>query len=259
MGYTQALGKIVLLLTKNSGDIPFDLKHRQHTVYGGSIDTLKSELVTKLQWAVSESRKKQDIVISELFSIHILDVFIPRTSTTDEIPVIEGAAINKNFSLPFKVRNDSLETTSAISHIYLFYEQDIAVVPCEYISTPIWQSNVTFATYSPSVPEQDISSPLQSFKATPIDAQDGLTNQYRLQTTIPALPPGAVEILQIPFTFVPQISELNSLYRMRLHSAITYHDFTFRLKIRCEPERAKDKPLEEKYGKSTTTKKKGAK
>ncbi|GAJ23786.1 unnamed protein product, partial [marine sediment metagenome] len=99
----------------------------------------KSELATKLQWAVSESRKKQDIGISELFSIHILDVFIPRTSTTDEIPVIEGTAIKKDFSLPFKVRNDSLETTSAISHIYLFCEQDIAVVPCQYISTSIWQ------------------------------------------------------------------------------------------------------------------------
>lgn len=259
VGYAHALGKIVLLLTKSSGDIPFDLKHRQHTVYGGSIDTLKSELVTKLQWAVSKSRKKQDIGISELFSIHILDVFIPRTSTTDEIPVIEGTSIKKDFSLPFKVRNDSLETTSAISHIYLFCEQDIAVVPCEYISTPIWQSNVTFAAYSPAVPEQDISSPLQSFKATPIDAQDGLTNQYRLQTTMPALPPGAVELLQIPFTFVQQISELNSLYRMRLHSAIAYHDFTFRLKIRYEPERAQDKPLEEKFGKSTTTKKKGTK
>src|SRR5665811_779695 len=30
VGYAHALGKIVLLLTQNTNDIPFDLKHRQH-------------------------------------------------------------------------------------------------------------------------------------------------------------------------------------------------------------------------------------
>ena len=260
VGYAHALDKIVLLLTQNSDDIPFDLKHRQHIVYSGSIDTLKSELVTKLQWAISESRKKQDIGLSELFSIHIIDVLIPRAGTTDEIPLIEGSVINKDFSLPIKVRNDSLETTSPISHVYLFCEQNVAVVPCEYFSTPIWQGNVSFgAAYSPSIPESQVTSPLQPFTATPIDAQDGLTSQFRLQTTIPALPPGAVEILNIPFTFVKQISELNSLYRMRLHSATTYHDFTFRLKLRYDPEPTEDQSLAENKGKSTTTKKKSTK
>ena len=37
VGYAHALGKIVLLLTKNADDIPFDLKHHQHIVYGGSV------------------------------------------------------------------------------------------------------------------------------------------------------------------------------------------------------------------------------
>lgn len=44
VGYAHALGKITLLLTQNADDIPFDLKHRQHTVYGGSIDLLRKEL-----------------------------------------------------------------------------------------------------------------------------------------------------------------------------------------------------------------------
>ena len=39
VGYAHALGKIVILLTQNTDDIPFDLKHRQHTVYGGKIET----------------------------------------------------------------------------------------------------------------------------------------------------------------------------------------------------------------------------
>ena len=41
VGYAHALGKIVLLLTQNADDIPFDLKHKQHIVYAGKIKTLK--------------------------------------------------------------------------------------------------------------------------------------------------------------------------------------------------------------------------
>ena len=41
VGYAHALGKITLLLTQAVSDIPFDLKHRQHIVYGGKIDILK--------------------------------------------------------------------------------------------------------------------------------------------------------------------------------------------------------------------------
>ena len=58
VGYAHALGKVVLLLTRNADDIPFDLKHRPHIVYGGSIDKLKTELVERLKWAVSESKKQ---------------------------------------------------------------------------------------------------------------------------------------------------------------------------------------------------------
>jgi hypothetical protein len=38
VGYAHALNKIVLLITQSADDIPFDLKHRQHIVYGGQID-----------------------------------------------------------------------------------------------------------------------------------------------------------------------------------------------------------------------------
>src|SRR2546430_15128697 len=56
VGYAHALGKIVLLLTQNADDIPFDLKHRQHTVYGGSIDVLRRGLLPELQWAIAPPR-----------------------------------------------------------------------------------------------------------------------------------------------------------------------------------------------------------
>ena len=58
VGYAHALDKIVLLLTQDSSDIPFDLKHRQHTVYGGKIAVFRSELAKRLKWAVLESERR---------------------------------------------------------------------------------------------------------------------------------------------------------------------------------------------------------
>src|SRR5205085_8029616 len=55
VGYAHALGKIVLLLTQQGDDIPFDLKHHQHIVYGGSIEVLKSQLISRIAWAINES------------------------------------------------------------------------------------------------------------------------------------------------------------------------------------------------------------
>jgi len=255
VGYAHALGKIVLLLTQNTDDIPFDLKHHQHTVYGGSIDTLKSDLVKKLQWAVSESRHRQDTRLSELFSIRVLNILIPYSGTTEEIPLVSGIVTNKEFNLPFIIRNNSLETTSAISHIYLFCEHDIVVTPSEYVSSSVWQGNVSFGGVYPATgPPPQVATPLKPFNATPVDAEDGLTSQFRLKTTIPSLPPGAVEIINVPFLFSKQIPELDSLYRLRLHSASTHHDFTFRLKIQHNPVSTEDKASAGKKGKSSKTK-----
>jgi hypothetical protein len=51
VGYAHALGKRVFLLTRNADDIPFDLKHYPHIVYGGSISKLKDELEKRVRWA----------------------------------------------------------------------------------------------------------------------------------------------------------------------------------------------------------------
>ena len=46
-GYAHALGKRVIPLTQSSDDIPFDLKHYSHIVYGGDILKLKKDLKKK--------------------------------------------------------------------------------------------------------------------------------------------------------------------------------------------------------------------
>lgn len=54
VGYAHAKGKLCILLTQNTTDIPFDLKQHRHIVYGGSIVKLQSELKTNLQWAMEQ-------------------------------------------------------------------------------------------------------------------------------------------------------------------------------------------------------------
>lgn len=53
VGYAHALGKRVILVTKKADDIPFDLKHYYHIVYGGSISRLKDDLTPRIQWFAS--------------------------------------------------------------------------------------------------------------------------------------------------------------------------------------------------------------
>src|SRR4051794_41173526 len=50
VGYAHAKGKLTILLTSDATDIPFDLKHTRHIVYGQSITTLRERLIEDLQW-----------------------------------------------------------------------------------------------------------------------------------------------------------------------------------------------------------------
>jgi Ni2+-binding GTPase involved in maturation of urease and hydrogenase len=63
-GYAHALNKRVILLTQVEEDIPFDLKHYPHIIYGGKITFLKSELEARVRWCIEnpqESLAKADV------------------------------------------------------------------------------------------------------------------------------------------------------------------------------------------------------
>jgi hypothetical protein len=53
VGYAHALGKNVILLTSVAEDIPFDLKHFPHIVYGSEIKLLRTSLVRHLMHLTS--------------------------------------------------------------------------------------------------------------------------------------------------------------------------------------------------------------
>lgn len=58
VGYAHARGKLCTLLTQSVEDIPFDLRHHRHIVYGGSIQTLKAKLQREIEWLKSERERR---------------------------------------------------------------------------------------------------------------------------------------------------------------------------------------------------------
>jgi hypothetical protein len=56
-GYAHALGKNVILITQRAEDIPFDLKHYPHIIYGGKIIDLIPELERKVKWAIENPKE----------------------------------------------------------------------------------------------------------------------------------------------------------------------------------------------------------
>lgn len=59
VGYAHARDKLCTLLTQTAEDIPFDLKHHRHIVYGNSISTLKKKLTAEIIWLKAEFEKRK--------------------------------------------------------------------------------------------------------------------------------------------------------------------------------------------------------
>lgn len=71
VGFAHAKDKPCVLLTQNAEDIPFDLKHHHHIIYGGSIKELRSKLTPHLEWLKAEIHKNQ----TEPISISLESIF----------------------------------------------------------------------------------------------------------------------------------------------------------------------------------------
>jgi nucleoside 2-deoxyribosyltransferase len=65
-GYAHAKGKLCMLLTSRADDIPFDLKHHRHLIYGDSIQNLRQTLEKDLDWLKSEITNRQSVLTVRL-------------------------------------------------------------------------------------------------------------------------------------------------------------------------------------------------
>jgi hypothetical protein len=63
VGFAHAKDKLCILLTSDSFDIPFDLKHRRHIVYGSSLSRLRDLLRKDLEWARDEILRRRSSIL----------------------------------------------------------------------------------------------------------------------------------------------------------------------------------------------------
>ncbi len=210
VGYAHALGKTVLLLTQDTNDIPFDLQHRQHTVYGGKIEILRRELAARLTWAIGESRGRTRVQ-AERFALRFQGIEASQTDT-DDLPILTGYISKRDFVLNMALRNDSAEKSQEITHVYL-YSSPLAKL------IPIYKPEGTFVyAVGSALAKEDKLQSLPSFRASPRDSPDGLTTQYRLDTKFPPLPPGAVELTEVHFTLALDSDTCDERIRIRISS-----------------------------------------
>jgi hypothetical protein len=99
VGYAHALGKIVILLTKKADDIPFDLQHYPHIVYGNSLSGLRSDLSKWLSVAIVESKKSSADKDVEKVSIEFNGVEIPEDSIGSSPVIIPIVIPRREFAI----------------------------------------------------------------------------------------------------------------------------------------------------------------
>lgn len=228
VGYAHALGKKIILLTKKSDDIPFDLKHQQHLVYEGSITKLKELLTKKIKWAI-ESIKNQSMIQHDItLSLRVFDLEIP-CFETGNLPVVTGSVPDEinYFTLPIYLRNESVKTSSSISHVYLFMEDDSEIAPAGYNTRESFTVGDSLSKKKEILPYE-----LPSFEALPFDSDDGLTKQVRLPINFTEIPTGAIEERAIGFMFKQDSVEMKERkYKLRIHTHDQIYDYTFIMSI----------------------------
>lgn len=210
VGYAHALGKVVLLLTRDADDIPFDLKHRQHIVYGGSIDTLKRVLVEKLRWALSESASaRQDEAAAEngYLDIHVHGISVhpsPLGVSGPTIHCLSGGVT----SISVVGKNARPQHSPPASAAYLYCRRDEAL-------------SLT----------GDGTSRQQRIRVTVVpddEAPDGLSFRYDLGWMIPALPQRCEHSVSLTFSEPMRLYPVvDARYPMRLRLTFMQRDYDY--------------------------------
>jgi hypothetical protein len=107
LGYAHAIGKLCILITKSADNIPFDLKHKRHIVYGNSIVHLKEQLIKNIDWAKTEIEANKN---------NPFDVELKTIGTLENSEEYAEAKID----FIFDIENKSNKVSPEIQAIYLY-------------------------------------------------------------------------------------------------------------------------------------------
>ncbi len=101
VGYAHAIGKRTILLTKTSEDIPFDLKHFAHIVYGTKLSILRDELTRRIQWHVQHPEQADLDVTSGI------EVYAGAQSLSKKDLSVSMRNTENSINLPLTIHNNS--------------------------------------------------------------------------------------------------------------------------------------------------------
>jgi nucleoside 2-deoxyribosyltransferase len=111
LGFAHAREKLCILLTSDTSEIPFDLRHRRHIVYGTSLTFLRDELTKNLEWAKTEIQNVRESQIRVEFKPSG-DLDVDNTSASATV------------SFKFDLFNDSKKPSPTINAIYFYTGYD---------------------------------------------------------------------------------------------------------------------------------------
>jgi len=221
VGYAHALGKIVLLLTENVEDIPFDLNYKQHIVHGGKIETIRSELTERLVWAISESGRKRKQNLMEKLLVSLPGVEIPETNLSNNVPIIDITTDSDSYlNFPIKIAGDDRKI------ILIFSIRNRSPEPINISLVYLLTSGIIGSTDELDDERWwDHPIGLDNFKSP-----DGLSKQFKLSHNIPLLPPEAVDELRVEIGFFKK-KAVDEFLKLRIHtSSGVFYDFPFIIK-----------------------------
>jgi len=225
VGYAHALDKVVLLLTQKVEDIPFDLQHRPHIIYGGRIEKLRTDLAERLKWAIEEAKLRS----SEEEGFYSLIVSLGGLTLSEDAKFSEvpsyAFSLKKDSrgQLIFHVRNDGPDISDTISHIYLLTEENCPA-KLEHQENYFAVSGFGQRYGAP----QAYSTAL---KTSEMDQKNlGLSKQYRIAGSLSSIPRGAVESLSVLLVLDQTLTESNSSkFLLRLHTDRGPLDYRFKV------------------------------
>ena len=232
VGYAHALNKIVILTTQRADDIPFDLVHRQHVIYGDSISVLREGLIGRLKWAIAEARNRASGGTGAKVLVRIGGQMIIENAEQINMPVVWGEVPGNEFRLRVEIWNPSNEGPLDITDIYLFLSNGAAIQPLDP-SGPAGSYRIERSDFGPILgaakqPEQ-LSRKLTPLIADPLDAHDGLTQQFRIPVRLKPMPWRTIESIDLPFEISRSASEEH--VRLRLHTPTQYFDFPLKVRV----------------------------
>lgn len=148
-GYAHGQGKTCLLLTSNADDIPFDLKHHRHIIYGKSIQNLRQSLERDLDALKSEIANRRSVITVDLsradgtlkktkFSARgLVDLFFDFNNRTNS-PSPEIEAIYFHTGKGWSFTQDGQECPETDSAKPDFHSQHFIKVPVRRLSAGSW-------------------------------------------------------------------------------------------------------------------------